>query len=57
MPEQADYDKHTDEELREGIRKAEQQEPRIAEEDSEQALEAEREQRKAMHDELERREG
>jgi hypothetical protein len=51
----ADYSKHTDEELREGIAKATEQEPRIAAENSDEALEAEREQREAMSEELSRR--
>ena len=55
MSNHTDYSKHTDAELREGIKKAEQQEPRIAEEDSDAALEAEREQRAGMEDELRKR--
>jgi hypothetical protein len=51
----ADYSKHTDEELREGVAKATEQEPRIAAEDSDEALEAAREQREAMSEELTRR--
>ena len=50
-----DYSKHTDEELREGIATAEQQDDRIAREDSDEALQAEREQVRAMREELERR--
>jgi len=51
----ADYSKHTDSELREGIAKVDQQESRIAEEDSDDALEAARAQRDAMAAELSRR--
>lgn len=50
-----DYSKHTDEELREGIQKVSLQEQRIAAEDSDAALEAAREQRDAMAQELARR--
>lgn len=57
MSDRADYSKHSDDELREGIERAEEQEPRIAEESSEEALEAEREQRAAMEDELRKRSG
>jgi hypothetical protein len=52
-----DYSKHTDEELREGIRTAEAQADRVAAEDSDEALRANREQVQAMKDELARREG
>src|SRR5690606_38132625 len=57
VSDRADYSKHSDDELREGIERAEEQEPRIAEESSEEALEAEREQRAAMEDELRKRSG
>ena len=57
MSEHADYSKHTDEELRDGIEKAKAQEPRIATEDSDAALDAEREQREAMEAELQKRNG
>ena len=50
-----DLSKHTDEELREGIAKAEEQDSRIAREDSDEALRAEREQAERMREELERR--
>jgi outer membrane biosynthesis protein TonB len=50
-----DYSRHTDEELREGIAKAGQQDPRIARESSGQALAAERDQRRGMAEELQRR--
>jgi hypothetical protein len=51
-----DYSKHTDEQLREGIERAEEQDPRIATESSDEALEAERRQHDEMTEELERRE-
>lgn len=51
----ADYSKHTDDELREGIAKIDDQESRIAVEDSDTALEAAREQRARMAEELQRR--
>lgn len=50
-----DYSKHTDEELRDGIQKVTEQEQRIATEDSNEALDAAREQRDLMADELARR--
>lgn len=53
--ETADYSKHTDSELREGIAKVDEQESRIAEENSEDALDAARTQRDAMAAELTRR--
>lgn len=56
MSDTADYSKHTDEQLRGGIAKADQQELRIAREDSSDALDAARAQRAAMAAELERRE-
>lgn len=51
----SDYDQHTDTELRRAVDKAEEQEARIAEEGSEEALEAERKQREAMSEELRER--
>lgn len=51
----ADYSKHTDAELREGIEKVDEQESRIAEENSDDALDAARAQRDAMAAELARR--
>lgn len=57
MSEHADYSKHTDEELREGLRKADEEAERIATEDSEEAVEANRDQRAAMQEELDRRGG
>ncbi len=57
MSDNTDYGKHTDEELREGVEQAERNDPRIAEDSSDEALEAEREQREAMADELQSREG
>lgn len=50
-----DYSKHSDEELREGIERAEEQDPRIDVESSDDALEAERSQREQMAGELRRR--
>ena len=46
----ANMDKHTDAELREGIERADEREPR-----SERARQAQEEQRKAMEHELEQR--
>lgn len=57
MAAETDYTKHTDEELREGIRKAEEQIARVATEDSDDAAEANREQVEAMRAELDRRSG
>lgn len=51
----ADYSKHTDEQLRDGIAKIDQQETRIAAEDSDTALDAARDQRDQMAQELQRR--
>lgn len=51
-----DYSKHSDDELLEGIEKVDEQEGRIAAEDSDAALDAAREARTEMADELERRE-
>jgi hypothetical protein len=50
-----DYSKHTDEELREGIRKAEEQIERVQAEDSDEAAAANREQVELMQQELDRR--
>ena len=50
-----DYSKHTDEELREGLRKAEEEEARIKAEDSDTAVQANRDQREAMQAELDKR--
>ncbi|CAN5597513.1 MAG: hypothetical protein M3493_14305 [Actinomycetota bacterium] len=55
MSDTADYSKHTDEELRAGIARVQEQEGRIAAEDSDAALDAAREQRDAMQAELDRR--
>lgn len=54
-PETADYAKHTDTELRDGIARVDQQLARIAAEDSDAAVQAARTQREAMTVELERR--
>lgn len=51
----ADYSKHTDDELRDGIAKIDEQQSRIAVEDSDSALEAARAQRAQMAEELRRR--
>lgn len=53
--ETTDYSKHTDEELRDGIEKSEQNMQRIASEGSEDQLEAAKEQHEAMEAELSRR--
>ncbi len=55
MSDTADYRKHTDDELRAGIARVQEQEGRIAAEDSDAALDAAREQRDAMQAELDRR--
>jgi hypothetical protein len=52
-----DYSKHTNEELRQGIEAVDDQERRIATEDSDEALEAARRQRDEMAEELVRRQG
>lgn len=57
MSDTTDYSKHTDDELRDGITKIDQQEQRIAEEDSDSALDAASDQRGAMQAELDRRSG
>lgn len=54
-PRRTDYELHSNRELREAIDAARQEEPRIRREDSAEALEAERAQRRAMEDELRRR--
>jgi hypothetical protein len=51
----ADYSKHTDAELREGIRKAQEQLDRVRAEDSDDAVAANREQVELMQQELDRR--
>lgn len=56
MSDTADYTKHTDEQLREGIERADENARRIAAEGSDDQLEANREQRDAMEDELKGRE-
>ncbi len=53
--ETTDYTKHTDDELREGIRKSEQNLERIRREGSDEQLGAAREQHEAMEAELDRR--
>ena len=55
--EQTDYGLNTDEQLREAIATIDREEPRIAQEQSEDALEAARRQRAEMQAELERRGG
>lgn len=50
-----DYSKHTDEELRDGINKAEQNLQRMEQEGSDEQLDAARAQRDAMQAELDRR--
>lgn len=55
MSTDTDYSKNTDEELREGIRKAEEQIGRVRAEDSDDAAAANREQVEMMRQELERR--
>ena len=51
----ADMDKHTEEELVEGIQKAEANEPRLREEGKDEALEAQQQQRREMEEELQKR--
>ncbi|MBA2577703.1 MAG: hypothetical protein H0V05_13845 [Euzebyaceae bacterium] len=53
----ADMSKHSDEQLREGIDTVHEQEQRVATEDSGEALNAQQDQRRAMEEELEQREG
>lgn len=53
--ESTDYSKHTDEELRDGITKSEQNLDRIASEGSDDQLAAAKEQHEAMEAELNRR--
>ena len=55
MTDHADYSKHTDEELRDGIRKSDENLARISQEGSEEQLQAAREQHEAMESELARR--
>lgn len=54
--EHADLEQHTDEELREGIKKADEELSRIDQENSREAYEANRRQREALAAELEKRE-
>ena len=56
MTHHTDFSKHTDEELREGIRKADENVARVATEDSDEAVQALVEKREAMEEELRRRE-
>lgn len=51
-----DYSKHTEEQLREGIERVDEQLGRIAAEDSQEALQAARQHRQEMAEELARRE-
>lgn len=53
----ADYDRHTDEELREAVDTADREYPRVKEASSEEAAQANRRQREAMAEELDEREG
>lgn len=53
--ETTDYSKHTDDELRDGIAKSEQNMQRISSEGSEEQLEAARDQHEAMQAELDSR--
>ncbi len=55
MTHPTDYSKHTDEQLRDGIARVDEQASRIATEDSDEALRAAQEQRAAMAAELDRR--
>ncbi len=55
MSDTTDYSKHTDDQLRDGIAKIVEQQPRISEEDSDSALAAASDQREAMQQELDRR--
>lgn len=57
MSETADYSKHTDDELRQGVAKVDEQLSRIQAEDSNAAADAARIQREAMASELARRGG
>jgi hypothetical protein len=50
-----DYSKHTDEELRDGIRKSEENLARIKQEGSDEQLQAAKEQHEAMEAELAKR--
>lgn len=56
MTHPTDMSKHTDEELREGIARADEQAARVANEDSDQAQQAQQEKREQMEQELDRRE-
>ncbi len=53
----ADMDKHTDDQLQEGLEKVAEQRPRLEQEGSEDALEAQETQAEAMARELAEREG
>jgi hypothetical protein len=55
MTDHADFSKHTDEELRDGIRKSDENLARISQEGSEEQLQAAREQHEAMEAELAKR--
>ena len=55
MTDHADFSKHTDEELRDGIRKSDENLSRISQEGNEEQLKAAREQHEAMESELARR--
>lgn len=54
--DQTDYSLHTDEQLRQAIQQVDEQEARVAVEDSGDALDTARRQRSAMQAELDRRE-
>ena len=56
MTHPTDMSKHTDEQLREGIEKADEQAARVASEDSDEALQAQQSKREQMEDELAQRE-
>ncbi len=56
MTHPTDMSKHTDEELREGIARADEQAPRVEAEDSDAAREAQERKREQMQKELDRRE-
>lgn len=56
MTHDTDFSKHTDEELREGIRKANENAARVSTEDSDEAMQALADKREAMEEELRRRE-
>ena len=56
MTHPTDMSKHTDEELREGISKADEQAARVAAEDSDEAQQAQQAKREQMEQELDQRE-